>query len=110
MHVLVAFALLAIVGHVCALPGHAHAAATASDHSPSAPVSDHDHSDGDALHAASCEAVRSGAATAATPTVVAASARTSATDDRVDTRLRMAGSAPPTSSPPLYLTHRALLI
>jgi hypothetical protein len=109
-HILIAVALLAVIGHVCALTGHVHAATSASAHGHAAPITDHEHSDGDALHAASCEAVRSGAATAETPTVVAASSRTSATDDRVETRLRAAESAPPTSSPPLYLTHRTLLI
>jgi hypothetical protein len=109
-HVLVAIALLAVLGHVCVLPGHVHAATPSSHHPSAAPESHHEHSDGDGVHAASCEAIRSGAANAGTPTLVATSPRPPAFDNVVDTPLRVAESAPPTSSPPLYLTHRALLI
>jgi hypothetical protein len=109
-HALLAVALFAVLGHVCALPEHVHAATTASDHSPAAPLSDHEHSDGDAVHAASCEAVRSGTPSVATPTVGPGYTRIRAIDDGVDTRSRAAESTPPSSSPPLYLVHRTLLI
>jgi hypothetical protein len=109
-HVLLAVALLAVLGHVCALPEHVHAASTPSDHSPAGPVSDHGHSDGDAIHAASCEAVRSGTPSVATPMVGPGYMRIWVIDDDVDTRSRVAEPTPPTSSPPLYLAHRTLLI
>ena len=108
-HVLVVAALLTVLGHVCALPGHAHAAGAAGDHH-GLPTTDHEHSDGDAVHAASCEAVRSASATVGTPILIGLSPRASITAALVDAPLRAAESTPPTSSPPLYLTHRALLI
>jgi hypothetical protein len=109
-YVLVVVALIAVVGHICALPGHSHAATAGSDHPPTAPITDHEHSDGDAVHAASCEAVRSAAVNVETPTVAATSLSTSVIECSIETLPRVVAWRPPTASPPLYLTHRTLLI
>lgn len=95
-------ALATVVGHVCAVPGHAH---TMPSHD------GHDHSDADGSHVASCEALRPAAAPDASalspvmlPYLVASPGPVSEFSER-------ASDAPaPSSSPPLYLAHRALLI
>ena len=94
-------ALFATLGHVCVLPLDTHATATDTD--------DHD---GEALHAASCEALRSTGAPLVRTTgiMVATVAITSERLCPADLR-RVVASAPIVrGSPPLYLRHSALLI
>lgn len=100
-------ALVAVLGHVCALPHEADAA------SPEA-AADHDghdgHSEHDALHAASCEAVTPSVTSAApvvqaaAPVAIAASAVPGVVLSRTP---RSSASA---ISPPLFLLHSALRI
>jgi hypothetical protein len=109
-----ALTALGILGHVCVLPLDAQArtleAAGRHAHDDAAPShQDGDHDDG-AIHAASCDAVAApsspllaGPSTAAT--------RTAAFELPPDHRAPLAIAPPaPSASPPLYLTHRALLI
>jgi hypothetical protein len=110
MHVLVVLALFAVIGHSCVAPGHAHALTPSSVHESETPAADHSHSDGGAVHAASCEAVRSGAASVATPSALAATPLVSVATEGDQRRSRVVASAPVSASPPLYVTHRALLI
>jgi hypothetical protein len=100
---LVAFAIL--LSHVCARPTHAHDAVPAS-HTSHAHDPD---TESDAVHAASCEALKPDG-TSAVPL---------ASSHAAFDRLRLAvpagsvtcGPVPrPTTSPPLFLLHAALLI
>ena len=109
MHALIVVALLAVIGHVCAVPGHAHAL-TSPGHERDAPAADHSRSDGGAVHAASCEAVRSGVVSVATASVLAATPLGYAAVDTVQRYSRVVESPPPAASPPLYVMHRALLL
>jgi hypothetical protein len=102
-----AVALFAVLGHVCVLPHETHAVtADPSEHHGS-----HDgHSEHDAVHAASCEAV---AASVASPApvlladgrVVVAAATVPATMVSRTPRSRTSAT-----SPPLFLLHSAFLI
>jgi hypothetical protein len=105
---LVALALAAIVAHVCVLPGHVHATPAANGHRHEEPTSDHPSSDG--FHAASCEALRPASVSAA-PLLIVRAPSTEVLGVLAPVGLsRAADTPPPTSSPPLYLAHRALLI
>ena len=104
---LVAVALAAIAAHICVVPGHVHAAPIANGHAHQEPAGDHPSSDG--VHAASCEALRPATAV---PAALLLGGRTidvlnGVAPDEAD---RASVTPTPTSSPPLYLTHRALLI
>jgi hypothetical protein len=106
---LVAVALATIVGHICVLPGHVHAAPGTEAHDHKKPVSD-DHDPTAGADAASCEAVRTPTVAAAVPILVASSSIAvlgAIVHGVID---RASDSPVPTSSPPLYLAHRALLI
>lgn len=106
---LVAVALATVIGHVCALPGHVHATPHDVNHAHSVPVADGHVPTPDA-DAASCEALRGPSTTVVlTVLVVAAPSATSATVVRHAIG-REPGKPVPTSSPPLYLAHRTLLI
>src|SRR5712692_4682424 len=107
IHVLIAVALFAVIGHSCAAPGHVHAL-TSAGHESGAPAADHSHSDGGAVHAASCEAVRSGATSVATAPVLVATPQAPIATDSLQRRSRVVASAPPRASPPLYAIHQAL--
>jgi hypothetical protein len=107
--VLAFVALATIVGHVCAVPGHAHAA-TMGHHDHGQPA--HDHPDGpDGAHIASCDAVRSPSATQVAPLPIAVVSM-GGLEGIVRRLVNKPPSevAVPTSSPPLYLAHRSLLI
>jgi hypothetical protein len=106
---LTVIALAAIVGHVCALPGHAEAIAHGGGHHDGSPVTD-DHAGDDALHAASCEALRPAAVAPALPTAAAAPSRITATVPSRPVRARAVDAVARAAPPPLYLTHHALLI
>jgi hypothetical protein len=109
-HALIVVALLAVFGHTCAVPGHAHAPA-ATSHEGDAPAADHSRSDGGAAHVASCEAVRSGAMNVGTTLTVVAAPHAPVIHGALRSSPRLTGSSPPaTSPPPLYLTHRTLRI
>jgi hypothetical protein len=106
---LVSIAFAAIVGHICVLPGHVHAAPAASGHASEEPA--HNHAPADGTHAASCEALRP-ASSPSVPTFVVGMlpTATSFAMAAVGTVERSSDRPPPRSSPPLYLTHRSLLI
>jgi hypothetical protein len=103
-----ALALFAVLGHVCVLPHEAHA-------SGDEPPGHHDsHHDGpaphDALHSASCEAVRS-SVTPAAPIVAAAAMAVTVMPSGIERgaipTVRPLAIAP---SPPLFLLHSAFRI
>jgi hypothetical protein len=105
---LVTVGVAAIVAHICVLPGHVHATPGSNGHGHEQPASDHPSSDG--VHAASCEALRSAPVSGALPLIVHAPSA-AVLSGLTSTGLgRPAEKTTPTSSPPLYLTHRALLI
>jgi hypothetical protein len=96
-------AIIAVLGHVCVLPVHAHIL----------PVEHHgSHGDGpadDSVHTASCDALKS---TSATPSIVPA-ATWSPLVVVAHVRPRLFDTSPATAhaeSPPLFLLHAALLI
>jgi hypothetical protein len=95
-------AIIAVLGHVCVLPGHTHIL----------PVEDHgSHGDAadDSVHAASCDALKS---TSATPSIVPV-ASWSPLVAVEPLKLRVFDASPATAyaeSPPLFLLHAALLI
>jgi hypothetical protein len=104
---LVAIAIAAVLGHICALP-HAHAG------EPVAPMS-HGHDDeadrstpGD-VHGASCEVVQTAAASLAAPACATVTAA-----PQISSRPSVVVRAPMVTargpSPPLFLLHASLLI
>lgn len=104
---LVAMALVAIAAHICVLPGHVHATPGENSHGHEEPASGHA---SDGIHAASCEALRPASVPGA-PLLIAHAPSTTVRGVLVPASLgRPAGTPTPTASPPLYLTHRALLI
>ena len=94
--------VLVFAGHVCALPD----AAGAHDVAPFAGATD-DHQ-GDAIHAASCEAVTAQPAQA--PALVVATAPVVATLVPAERTIVPARPAPAIHRPPRFLLHAALLI
>jgi hypothetical protein len=106
---LVLVALATVLGHVCVLPGHSHAASGGQhDHEPPA----HGHPDvPDGVHVASCEALRSASAPHASPLQVAAVVPVTRLVEVVSSVGPARWEVPaPMSPPPLYLAHRTLLI
>jgi hypothetical protein len=101
-------AVVATLGHICVLPGHASeahdAAGRSDDH--------HRHDvpgDADASHVASCDAL--GTPTSAPPSVLAVSTlRSDVVDVTRHIEARLVDVPTPSGSPPLYLIHAALLI
>ena len=105
---LVAVALIAVGAHICVVPGHVHAAPGASGHAHEHPMGDHPSSDG--VHAASCEALRPAPAAPA-PVLLIGARSIDVLDGIAPVATDHASDTPtPTSSPPRYLAHRALLI
>jgi len=102
---LVTIAVATVFGHVCALPLHVHAGTvtTHDDHSGAAAE------ETDAVHAGSCDAVK-------TPTVTSdllvamAAAPTPVLDSTVARLVRSKPVPIATASPPLFLLHASLLI
>jgi hypothetical protein len=101
---LVGLAIFVVLGHICAAPFHAHAGAVTTH--------GEDHPEGgsdEAAHAGSCEALRAdfGVHTPALlPTgIVLPVVRDPEIDHAQPTQV-----SAPTSSPPLFLLHAALLI
>ena len=106
---LLMFAFIAALAHVCALPGHSHAdgASPHSHHDERAPS---DTGDGDAMHAASCDSLQPPARSANPEPAVALSPHAELVSVWLPRLVRNAVIVRPTSSPPLFLLHRSLLI
>jgi hypothetical protein len=101
----VIFAVVMLLGHICVLPTHRHVE-TAPGHGDEAQPHDAD----EAVHAGSCEVLRSSGI--ACPAVVAISAFIVPTPGEPLKQLigRRGMPSLPTPSPPLFLLHAALLI
>jgi hypothetical protein len=108
---LLVFAVAVTLAHVCALPGHTHAApAVADDHAHA--DARHHHDDGHAegsLDATSCDVLRPASAVPAPPVLAVGPAGVMPARPSVHAG-DGAVAAAPRASPPLYLAHRALLI
>ena len=102
---LLLLAVVMLVGHICVLPTHGHVE-TAPGHGDEAQPHDVD----EAVHAGSCEALPSSGI--AGPAVLAISAFVVATPvEPLKQLVGRRGMPPlPTTSPPLFLLHAALLI
>jgi len=101
---LVGVAFFVVLGHVCAAPIHAHAGAVTT-HSEDHPERGSD----EAAHGASCEALRADSHFDA-PTLRQTSIALQAIGDFERLSFRLTPAPVPTSSPPLFLLHAALLI
>jgi hypothetical protein len=101
---LIAVAVFSALAHICAGPLHAHAAAVTAHE-------DHhsEHGDGDIGHGGSCEGVTSTAIVAA-PAVASALTGIAIAHGAARSAPRLLAVPAPTSSPPLFLLHAALLI
>ena len=101
---LLVLSVAALMGHICVLPGHVHAETPATQTD-----ADHPHEADEAVHAASCEAMRS--AWVGSPIVLAPSvgALTATLVGQPKTWIRSSRS-PSVKSPPLFLLHASLLI
>jgi hypothetical protein len=101
----VILAVVMLLGHICVLPTHSHPE-TALWHGDEAQPHDAD----EAVHAGSCEVLRSSGI--ACPAVLAISAFIVPTaGEPLKQLIGRSGTAPlPTASPPLFLLHAALLI
>jgi hypothetical protein len=101
---LIGVAVFVVLGHVCALPVHAHAGAVTTH------AEDHSEPGGDgAVHGGSCEALRASFSFDA-PALVPPGFIPLVTNDSGATLARATLSPAPTRSPPLFLLHAALLI
>jgi hypothetical protein len=101
---LLIIAVLAVLGHVCVLPAHAHAV----------PVEGHGSHDNDSsdnsVHTASCDALKT---TSATPSIVLVATSVPVVDvEPVSLKGHVfdAAAVGHPDSPPLFLLHAALLI
>jgi hypothetical protein len=105
---LVAIMVVGVLGHICALPFHAHAGAITA-HEEGQSHHSGQHPDGDAVHAGSCEVVKSahvgldGVMPASLGVVSVVTAESPHRSVDVDSAIVF-------SSPPLFLLHAALLI
>ena len=100
---LVALSLILLVGHICVLPTHLHAAVPTH--------TDAEHSHGtEEVHAASCEAVRSSGAAFPVALAPAVHATMATFIDHSKSQVTGSGLSPSLKSPPLFLLHAALLI
>lgn len=111
--IVLALTLVGLLAHICVLPLHGHAAEIDSHadhrHTDTGPAND----DGgeSAIHAASCEALlASSAADLADPSPQSIQAVTFFLGAPDVNRFAAVAPPEPFASPPLYLTHRALLI
>ena len=99
---LIGVAVFVVLGHVCALPVHAHAG-TVTTHS----EDDHEHGRDDASHGGSCEALR------ATPNIALPALPAARLEVELLMALLTEVAAPPAApngSPPLFLLHAVLRI
>jgi hypothetical protein len=91
-----------LVGHICALPH-------GDDHALPHESTQHDHDGGDGLHVASCEGVRSAPPSSPCASQVTTPLNMDLAAPRV-AQLALTRRPQPSSSPPLFLLHAALLI
>ena len=112
MLLFIAFAIIATLVHVCALPGHIHAAELdTADHSHDVPPSDHSDAPDDSAYGESCDALRPGSSPAPPAVFIALPASAAWVLERLEARSRTADVVTSSrASPPLYVVHRALLI
>ena len=101
---LVAVAVFVVFGHICAAPFHAHAG-TVTTHSEDHPESGSD----EAAHGGSCEALRADSDVDA-PALLPTGIVLPIIGDLETLRAHPTSVPVPTSSPPLFLLHAALLI
>ena len=102
---LLIIAIIAVLGHVCVLPAHAHAV----------PVEGHGSHDDDSsensIHTASCEVLKTASAT---PSIILVATSVPGVDiEPFFPKLHLFDAAPVSAhpdSPPLFLLHAALLI
>lgn len=99
---LLVIAIIAVLGHVCVLPVHAHIV-PAEDHG------SHGDTTADSVHTASCDALKS---TAATPSIVPVATSTPVVVIEQSARhlVDIARTSGRSESPPLFLLHASLLI
>ena len=100
---LVALSLTLLVGHICVLPTHLHAAV------PAHADAEHSHEAGE-VHAASCEAVRSSGAAFPLGLAPAVHVTMATFIDYSKSQVSCSGLPQSLKSPPLFLLHAALLI
>ena len=103
---LLVLSVAVLMGHICVLPGHVHTETSARQTDV-----DHTHEADEAVHAASCEAVRSG--WLGYPIVLAPSVgavMTATLVERSKTWISISGRSSSVKSPPLFLLHASLLI
>src|SRR2546425_10425770 len=101
---LVGLAIFVVLGHICAAPIHAHAGAVTT-HSEDHPQSGSD----EGAHGGSCEALRADSDVDA-PALLPAGIVLPVLGDLEALRAHPTSAPAPTSSPPLFLLHAALLI
>jgi hypothetical protein len=103
---LLALAVVTVLGHICALPFHAHAGAIETH---GEPPSHHGDADADALHGASCEVVKSRTGGGDRPIPAPVGVATLVAEP--GTPFSKVAPVPVViGSPPLFLLHAALLI
>jgi hypothetical protein len=100
---LLALSVVFLVGHICVLPTHLHAAV------PAHADAEHSH-EADEVHAASCEAVRSSGAAFPVCLASAVHATMATYIDHSRSQVSGSGLSPSLKSPPLFLLHAVLLI
>lgn len=100
---LVALSLILLVGHICVLPTHLHAAV------PAHADAEHSH-EAEEVHAASCEAVRSSGAAFPVPLAPVVHVTVATFVDHSKSRVSGSALSPSLKSPRLFLLHAALLI
>ena len=105
---LVAVAVMTVLGHICAEPFHAHAGVITAHEQHD---SHHDTGDGDpdAVHAASCDAVKAAPAADGVAVLVARDTVSIVVPPLARQRGEVEGSVV-RGSPPLFLLHAVLLI
>jgi hypothetical protein len=115
---LVGFAVISVVAHICALPELGHATSLddrdrpATSHHHGAPDAGDAATPGDALHGASCEVAAARTASTYAPAPELTITRLPAVIDTLST-FTVVRRTPPASSfspPPLFLLHASLLI
>jgi hypothetical protein len=98
-------AVVMLVGHICVLPIHSHVEASPSHGDEAQP-----HDADDAVHAGSCEALRSSGTACPPLLTISAFVVPTAVYPLNEWVSRGSISPRPTASPPIFLLHAALLI
>jgi hypothetical protein len=105
---IVVAAIAVLLGHICAVPGDAEPALLLHDHAANA--EHEDGTDGDAVHAGSCEMARASAAPSSSPVLSWSALPSQEVSVQRLERVSALPVAPHATSPPLFLVHAALLI